>query len=82
MELATDIMVMGFFTKKEPRVPFLTITEVLKAEDLSEIKQRLLSKFTEQTPVFFKFIFKIETRFKHVNYLINLHYIDPTSPAP
>lgn len=29
---------MGFFTKKNKKEPFLTVEEILKAEDLSEIK--------------------------------------------
>ncbi|CAD8099788.1 unnamed protein product [Paramecium sonneborni] len=76
LEVSTEMMVMGFFTKKNRIEPFLTIEEILKAEDLSEIRQRLLSKFTEGKAVFFKTIFKVETRFKNVNFIINLHYID------
>lgn len=67
---------MGFFTKRDRLTPFLTIEEILKAEDLSEIKQRLMSKFIEGKIIFFKTIFKVETRFKNVNFMINLHYID------
>lgn len=76
MEVATEMMVMGFFTKKDKLEPFLTIEEILKAEDLTEIKQRLLSKFSEGKIIYFKTIFKVETRFKNVNFMINLHYID------
>ena len=70
------MMVMGFFTKKSKLEPFLTIEEILKADDLTEIKQRLLSKFSEGKIIYFKTIFKVETRFKNVNFMINLHYID------
>lgn len=31
-------MVMGFYTKHNPREPFLEIEEIIKAEDLTEIK--------------------------------------------
>ena len=72
------MMVMGFFTKSNRLEAFLTIEEILKAEDLTEIKQRLLSKFSEGKIIYFKTIFKVETRFKNVNFMINLHYIDPS----
>lgn len=35
-----------------------------------------MSKFIDGKTVFFKTIFKVETRFKNVNFMINLHYID------
>jgi hypothetical protein len=72
------MVVVGFFFKKNPREPTLPIEEVI-VDELIKPREALLNMFSDGSRVILKTMFKVETRFKTVNLILNMHFLDDVS---